>query len=213
MKDLSNYRESYEKSELLERGLPENPIHLFAKWFQETEDLAPEIEANAMTLSTIDADGFPKSRVVLLKQFTEHGFVFFTNYNSIKGQNISKNQSVCLSFFWPSLQRQVIVNGNAEKTSAEESDLYFNSRPEGSKLGAIASNQSEVVPNRQFLEDKLSNLETKFHALEIPRPEHWGGYLVKPISIEFWQGRANRLHDRIQYKIVDSSWIKNRLSP
>ncbi len=213
MKDLSNYRESYEKSELLERGLPENPIHLFAKWFQETEDLAPEIEANAMTLSTIDADGFPKSRVVLLKQFTEHGFVFFTNYNSIKGQNISKNQSVCLSFFWPSLQRQVIVNGNAEKTSAEESDLYFNSRPEGSKLGAIASNQSEVVPNRQFLEDKLSNLETKFHAVEIPRPEHWGGYLVKPISIEFWQGRANRLHDRIQYKIVDSSWIKNRLSP
>ena len=213
MKNLSNYRESYEKSELLESGLPENPIHLFAKWFQETEDLAPEIEANAMTISTIDADGFPKSRVVLLKQFTEHGFVFFTNYNSRKGQNISNNNSVCLSFFWPSLQRQVIINGNAEKTSTEESDLYFKSRPEGSKLGAIASNQSEVVPNRQFLEDKLSNLETKFHSLEIPRPEHWGGYVVKPITIEFWQGRANRLHDRIQYKIVGSSWIKNRLSP
>ncbi len=213
MKDLSNYRESYEKSELLESGLPENPIHLFAKWFQETEDLAPEIEANAMTISTIDADGFPKSRVVLLKQFTEHGFVFFTNYNSRKGRNISKNNGVCLSFFWPSLQRQVIINGHAEKTSAEESDLYFNSRPVGSKLGAIASNQSEVVPDRQFLEDKLSDLETKFHSLQIPRPQHWGGYVVKPISIEFWQGRANRLHDRIQYKIVDSLWVRNRLSP
>lgn len=213
MKDLSNYRESYEKSELLEVGLPDNPIHLFAKWFQETESLASEIEANAMTISTIGTDGFPKSRVVLLKQFMEQGFVFYTNYNSKKGTDIEKNPNVCLSFFWPSLERQVIIRGVAQKTTSETSDLYFNSRPEGSKLSAIASNQSEIVPSREYLEQKLSAVESQYSGTNVPRPEHWGGYLVEPVSIEFWQGRANRLHDRILYEYVNSIWIMNRLSP
>lgn len=213
MKDLSNYRESYEKSELLEVGLPDNPIHLFAKWFQESESLASEIEANAMTISTIGTDGFPKSRVVLLKQFMEQGFVFYTNYNSKKGTDIEKNPNVCLSFFWSSLERQVIIRGVAQKTTSESSDLYFNSRPEGSKLSAIASNQSEIVPSREYLEQKLSAVESQYSGTNVPRPEHWGGYLVEPVSIEFWQGRANRLHDRILYEYVNSIWIMNRLSP
>ena len=213
MKDLSDYRQSYEKSELEDTGLPDNPIHLFAKWFQETEQLANDIEANAMTISTVGIDGFPKSRVVLLKQFMEQGFVFYTNYHSDKGQAIAKNPKVCLSFFWPSLERQIIIQGIAEKVAAETSDLYFDSRPEGSKLGALASNQSEIVPSREFLEHKLANLEHEYDGRNIARPEHWGGYLVVPESIEFWQGRANRLHDRIIYKADGSLWIKNRLSP
>ncbi len=213
MKDLSDYRQSYEKSELEDSGLPDNPIQLFAKWFQETEQLASDIEANAMTVSTIGIDGFPKARVVLLKQFMEQGFVFYTNYNSSKGEAIAENPKVCLSFFWPSLERQIIIQGTAEKVAAETSDLYFDSRPEGSKLGALASNQSEIVPSREFLEDKLAKLEHEYEGRNIERPEHWGGYLVGPESIEFWQGRANRLHDRIIYKVDGSLWTKNRLSP
>lgn len=213
MKDLSDYRQSYEKSELGDSNLPDNPMQLFDKWFQETESLNGEIEANAMTISTIGNDGFPKSRVVLLKQFTAAGFVFYTNYNSEKGKAISKNPNVCLSFFWPALERQIIIKGVAEKTSAAESDNYFNSRPEGSKLGALASHQSEIVPSREFLESKLIALQKEYESKNISRPEYWGGYLVKPETIEFWQGRANRLHDRIEYKNSNGAWTKNRLSP
>lgn len=214
MKDLSNYRKSYEKSELLETNIPEDPINLFNRWFHETEDFSNIEEVNAMTVSTIGLDGFPKSRVVLLKKFNEEGFIFYTNYNSEKGKAILNNPNVCLSFFWHSMERQIIIKGIAEKTSATISDNYFASRPDGSKLGAIVSPQSEVIPSRDFLDKKLKELEKQFEGKEIPRPENWGGFLVRPIEVEFWQGRANRLHDRIRYKLEDNFiWKIDRLSP
>ncbi len=213
-KDLSNYRKSYEKGELLLEQTPENPLELFRNWFNEVDQHFPEDETNAMTISTIGIDGFPKNRVVLLKKFTFEGFIFYTNYLSEKGKAIEHNPNVCLSFFWHGAERQIIIKGKAEKIAANLSDGYFESRPKGSQLGAIASNQSEVIPNRQILEDKLKALEKEYTYKEIVRPEFWGGYMVKPISIEFWQGRPNRLHDRILYTLEeDLNWSKNRLSP
>ena len=214
MKDLGNYRKSYEKSELLETQIPEDPINLFHRWFYEAEDLDAADEVNAMTVSTIGLDGFPKSRVVLLKKFNEEGFIFYTNYNSEKGKAISNNPNVCLSFFWPGVERQVIIKGIAEKTQENISDNYFASRPDGSKLGAIVSPQSEVIPNREFLENNLKKLEKEWKGKEIERPAHWGGFLVRPIEMEFWQGRPNRLHDRIRFKLQDNyEWKIDRLSP
>ena len=214
MEDLSNYRKSYEKSELLETNIPEDPINLFNRWFHEVEDIGGVDEVNAMTVSTIGLDGFPKSRVVLLKQFNYEGFVFYTNYNSEKGKAIVNNPNSCLSIFWHSMERQVIIQGIAEKTSENISDGYFESRPDGSKLGAIVSNQSQVIPSRTVLESQLKELEKEFEHKEIPRPKHWGGFLVKPISVEFWQGRPNRLHDRIRYQLqADFSWKIERLAP
>ena len=213
MKDLSEYRKSYEKSELLENTIPDDAIQLFHNWFYEAEE-QENGEVNAMTVSSIGLDGFPKSRVVLLKKFNEEGFIFYTNYNSEKGKAILQHPNVCISFFWPVLERQVIIKGIAEKTTAQVSDTYFDSRPEGSKMGAIVSNQSEVIPSRTFLDEKLKNLETEISGSEIKRPENWGGFLVKPVEVEFWQGRANRLHDRIRYKLeADLSWKIDRLSP
>jgi pyridoxamine 5'-phosphate oxidase len=214
MKDLSNYRKSYEKSELLEENIPEDPINLFNRWFHETEDFGGVDEVNAMTVATIGLDGFPKSRVVLLKKFNEEGFIFYTNYNSEKGKAIQQNPNICLSFFWTSLERQVIIKGIAEKTIDAVSDIYFASRPDGSKLGAIVSPQSEVIPNREFLETNLKKLEQEFENTEIERPKHWGGFLVRPVEVEFWQGRANRLHDRIRYQLQsDFNWKMDRLAP
>ena len=214
MSDLSNYRKSYEKSELSENQLPEDPINLFHRWFYETEEFGTVEEVNAMTVSSIGKDGFPKSRIVLLKKFNEEGFIFYTNYNSEKGQAILNNPNVCLSFFWPSVERQVIIKGIAEKTTTQQSDNYFASRPDGSKLGAIVSNQSEVIPSKTYLEEKLKALETDYKGKEIERPNHWGGFLVKPVSVEFWQGRPNRLHDRIRYQLKeDYTWQIDRLAP
>ncbi|MBU0940611.1 MAG: pyridoxamine 5'-phosphate oxidase [Bacteroidetes bacterium] len=214
MEDLSNYRKSYEKSELLETSIPEDPINLFNRWFHEVEDFGGGGEVNAMTVSTVGVDGFPRSRVVLLKKYTEEGFIFYTNYNSDKGKAIEMNPNVCLSFFWHDMERQVIIKGVAQKVSATTSDSYFESRPDGSKLGAIVSNQSEVVPSRSYLEENLKNLALQYEGMVIPRPEHWGGYLVNPVEVEFWQGRPNRLHDRIRYIAQDDfSWKIERLSP
>lgn len=212
--DLSDYRKSYEKDELLEHNCPENPIELFRDWFLEANESEMVDEANAMSIASIGLDGFPKTRVVLLKKYTYEGFIFYTNYNSEKGKAIMANNKVCLSFFWAGLERQIIIKGEAEKLSENLSDGYFESRPDGSKLGAWASNQSEVVDNKQVLLDSLKKFETKFKGNEIPRPEHWGGFIVKPISIEFWQGRPNRLHDRIRYTLLkDFSWKLERLAP
>ena len=214
MEDLSNYRKSYDKSELLETTIPEDPINLFNRWFHEVEDFGGVDEVNAMTVATIGLDGFPKSRVVLLKKYTFEGFIFYTNYDSEKGKAIENNPNICLSFFWHTMERQVIIKGIAEKTTTNISDGYFESRPDGSKLGAIVSNQSQVIPSRSVLEDKLKQLEKDFQGKEILRPDFWGGFLVKPVEVEFWQGRPNRLHDRIRYQLQDDfSWKIERLAP
>ncbi len=213
MKDLGNYRKSYEKSELLEDAISDNPMQLFQKWFYEVESSEGVDEPNAMTVSTIGLDGFPKSRVVLLKKYTHEGFIFYTNYESEKGKAIAENPKVCISFFWPNLERQIIIKGIAEKIAANLSDGYFELRPKGSKLGAIVSKQSTVISSRAELETKLKVLEKEFEQKEILRPEFWGGYIVKPVSMEFWQGRPNRLHDRIRYTLVDLDWVIDRLAP
>ncbi|MDX1365456.1 MAG: pyridoxamine 5'-phosphate oxidase [Arenibacter latericius] len=212
--DLGSYRRSYEKSELSEASISDNPLELFQKWFYEVEASGGVDEPNAMTVSSIGADGYPKSRVVLLKKFTYEGFIFYTNYESEKGKAILANSKVCISFFWPNMERQIIIKGNAEKIAENLSDGYFESRPEGSKLGAIVSRQSEVIPNREYLESKLKELEKSYLDKEIERPSYWGGFIVKPVSIEFWQGRPNRLHDRIRYSLqADYDWKIERLAP
>ncbi|WP_431157965.1 pyridoxamine 5'-phosphate oxidase [Winogradskyella poriferorum] len=213
-KDLSNYRKSYEKGALLLDNVPENPLELFRDWFIEVDTHFNVEETNAMTISTLGIDGFPKSRVVLLKKYTYEGFIFYTNYDSEKGKAIEANPNVCLSFFWHSAERQIIIKGRAEKIADNLSDGYFESRPRGSQLGAIVSNQSEPIKDRKILEDRLKELEASYEGKDIQRPKNWGGYIVKPIELEFWQGRPNRLHDRIRYQLQgDFNWKIERLSP
>ncbi|PRX55445.1 pyridoxamine 5'-phosphate oxidase [Flagellimonas meridianipacifica] len=212
--DLSDYRKSYQKSELLEDGIKDNPMEQFQKWFYEVEATDGLEEPNAMTLATIGLDGFPKSRVVLMKKYTFEGFIFYTNYNSEKGKAMEKNPEVCLSFFWPNMERQIIIKGRVEKIAENLSDGYFESRPMGSQLGAIVSPQSDVIPSREVLESKLAELEKKYTGKEVERPSYWGGYMVRPVSLEFWQGRPNRLHDRIRYTLQeDFDWKIERLAP
>ncbi|WP_299163436.1 pyridoxamine 5'-phosphate oxidase [uncultured Eudoraea sp.] len=213
-RDLGNHRKSYNKSALTEQSISDNPMELFQKWYYEVEAADGLDETNAMSVSTLGLDGFPKSRMVLLKKYTFEGFIFYSNYQSEKGKAIEANPRVCLSFFWPNLERQVIIKGTAEKLAQNLSDGYFESRPEGSKLGAIVSDQSSVIESREVLEIELKKLEEKYKGKEIERPDYWGGYLVRPVSIEFWQGRDNRLHDRIRYSLqADFDWKIERLAP
>ncbi|PVW13792.1 pyridoxamine 5'-phosphate oxidase [Marixanthomonas spongiae] len=211
--NLHEYRKSYEKDELIKKNIDENPIQQFQKWFFEVKEFGGVDEVNAMTVSTFGEDGFPRGRVVLLKKYDENGFYFYTNYNSEKGMSIAHHNKVCLSFFWPNMERQVIIKGMAEKTSEEDSTNYFHSRPYGSQLGALVSHQSSEIKNREALEKKLEELEKKYKGKEVPKPKSWGGYLVKPVEIEFWQGRPNRLHDRIQYSLLGVDWKIKRLQP
>ena len=211
--NLSDYRKSYEKGELLEGNLPQNPLELFSRWFDEVEKEGGVEETNAMTVSSIGIDGFPKNRVVLLKSFSDKGFVFYTNYNSEKSKAILINPKVGLSFFWPNLERQVIVKGIATKLSESASTDYFNKRPRGSQIGAWASNQSEPLNSRRILVDRMSELKVEFDGKDIEKPSHWGGFNVEPHSIEFWQGRANRLHDRMLYSSKLGTWSHIRLAP
>lgn len=213
-KDLGTYRKSYEKQALEEAHISENPMQQFQTWFFEVEQSETTDEPNAMSLASIGLDGFPKTRVVLLKKYNEDGFVFYTNYNSEKGRAIENDPNVCLSFFWPSMERQVIIKGRAEKLPQEVSDNYFDSRPLGSRIGAVVSDQSSVIPSREVLESSLKEIEARSENEPILRPAHWGGYLVRPQSIEFWQGRPNRLHDRIRYSLLENlDWCIERLAP
>ena len=213
-KDLGSYRKSYEKKQLIESNIGDNPMELFQKWFYEIDSNFEIDETNAMTLSTMGLDGYPKSRVVLLKRYTYEGFIFYSNYESEKGKAIEQNPNVCISFFWHAAERQIIIKGKAERIAENLSDGYFESRPRGSQLGAVVSKQSEIIANRDYLEDKLSELELQYQGKEIPRPVFWGGYIVKPVEFEFWQGRPNRLHDRIRFLLQeDYSWKIDRLSP
>lgn len=213
MENLHDKRKVYEKSQLIESEIKENPIEQFRDWFLEASANPSVPEANAMAVSTVENDGCPRTRMVLLKEYTYEGFIFYTNYDSRKGKAIEKTHQACLHFFWPGLERQIIIKADVEKIAENLSDGYFHSRPKGSQLGAVVSPQSEVIPDRAFLEEKLKKLEVQYENSEVPRPENWGGYLAKPYEIEFWQGRPNRLHDRIIYQLEGVDWKISRLAP
>jgi len=209
---ISSIRKDYQLQSLSESDVKQDPIGQFGKWWDEA--IASSIdEVNAMTLSTVTAEGKPSARIVLLKGFDERGFVFFTNYESNKGAQLTANPFASLVFFWKELERQVRIEGICEKVSEQESDDYFHSRPIGSQLGACASPQSRVIESRRVIENNLEKLQDQYREMEIPRPAHWGGYRVVPQAIEFWQGRSSRLHDRIKYTKENQSWKIVRLAP
>lgn len=208
---FADLREHYTKGALLEHEAPQEPFVLFHHWFQEALD-AKIYEPNAMVLSTV-MDNRPSSRVVLLKQLDERGFSFFTNYESQKGKSMAENPNVALNFWWTTMERQVRVEGVVEKLSEAESDAYFATRPAGSRLGAWVSEQSAVIESREVLQQRQTAFDKEYSDGEIPRPPHWGGYLVRPTVIEFWQGRPSRLHDRLQYTKEGDVWKMVRLSP
>ena len=217
MKDLKEYisqlRYDFSKQTLDESEVNTNPIIQFESWFKEAVE-AQVLSPNAMVVSTASKDAVPTARVLLLRNFDEKGFVFYTNHNSKKGNQIDHNPHVALTFFWPELERQIRIEGTVDKQTDEESDEYFVVRPEGSKLGAWASQQSSVVESRAVMDAKFKEMQNHFRGKEIPRPAFWGGYLVKPTMFEFWQGRPNRFHDRIAYvQDENRNWEIERLSP
>ena len=211
-RNIEDLRKDYIKDVLVERDLASNPIVQFKQWFEHA--LKSEVnEANALVLSTASHQGAPSARVVLLKGIESKGFRFFTNYNSTKGKELDENPQASMTFFWPELERQVCINGSVEKLDPKQSDAYFDSRPQGSKISAIASNQSSKVKHRDELTKEVERLEKLYENEVIQRPEHWGGYLLVPNKIEFWQGRSSRLHDRFLYEKVDDAWKISRLAP
>lgn len=211
--DLLQLRKDYTLNALNEVDVADTPIEQFEKWWNETEESKIE-ERNAMTLATSDKDGMADARIVLLKAYDERGFVFFTNYNSAKSAQLDHNPKACLLFFWKELERQVRINGIAERISMKESIDYFDSRPEGSQIGAWASPQSMVVAGKSWLKETFQYYTERFKHGKIPKPPHWGGYRIKPTSIEFWQGRPSRMHDRILYTAQDvGKWKIERLAP
>lgn len=210
---IAAIRRSYSKKKLSEKKADANPLRQFSKWWEQAVDSKID-EVNAMTVATASPDGIPSARIVLLKGVGEDGFIFFTNYNSFKGQQLAENPKACLVFFWKELERQVRITGLVEKISATASDEYFHLRPVNSQLGAIVSPQSQVVENREWLDDQYKEMKAQLKNKIIERPGHWGGYVVKPVIIEFWQGRPSRLHDRLQYTLEDNgSWKIERLAP
>jgi len=211
--DVAGIRKEYRLQSLVEKDVEPDPIVQFKKWWEQATASNIE-EVNAMTLATCTRDGKPSSRIVLLKEIKKDGFVFFTNYNSKKGKQLNDNPFASLVFFWKELERQVRIEGTVEKVSAGESDKYFSSRPLESRIGAWSSPQSEVIENREVLESNVAFYNEEFQSQNIPRPENWGGYIVRPDLIEFWQGRPGRLHDRLQYiSNEENSWIVERLAP
>ena len=213
MDAIADIRKEYKLQSFSEEQALKDPFGQFGKWWKEALDASAD-EVNAMTLATSSADGMPDARIVLLKGFDEKGFTFFTNYHSSKGQQLQENPRACLVFFWKELERQVRISGLVALVSEQESDEYFNSRPEGSRIGAWASPQSEVIGDRAWLEQNEQKIREEFLSGKISRPPHWGGYRVKPTRIEFWQGRPSRLHDRILYSLqTNGSWKIERLAP
>lgn len=209
---IADIRKDYRLRSLSEADVQADPIAQFRVWWDEAVSSAVG-EVNAMTLATVSAESRPSARIVLLKGFDENGFMFFTNYQSRKGKEIDANPHAALVFFWQELERQVRIEGGIEKVSEAESDTYYHSRPQGSQIGAWASPQSEVIAGRETIESNYASLEQKFGAGEVPRPGFWGGYIVRPSMIEFWQGRSSRLHDRIRYDLADGDWRITRLAP
>ena len=210
-KDITALRQEYSQNELTIEATTDDPIEQFHTWFEDALN-AELIEPNAMTLSTVDENGMPSARIVLLKEFDHEGFVFYTNYNSRKGHELASNPYAALTFFWLPLERQVRIKGSVQKVSDEENDNYFYKRPIDSQKAAIASEQSSPIKNKESLSEKMDELK-KLHKESIKRPTLWGGYQVKPYNIEFWQGRPNRLHDRISYYQQSGKWVKTRLAP
>jgi pyridoxamine 5'-phosphate oxidase len=210
---IENLREDYRAATLSEKDVSKNPVKQFEKWFKQALDSKMH-EPNAMTLATATTDGRPSARIVLLKDFNDNGFIFYTNYLSRKGKELGKNPLASLLFFWPEMERQVRIEGTVEKLSRETSERYFLTRPKGSQIGAVVSPQSQEIDSREQLEKKWAELETAYEDKDVPKPAHWGGYIVKPRLIEFWQGRSSRLHDRIAYKLAGKNdWKIVRLAP
>jgi pyridoxamine 5'-phosphate oxidase len=213
MSQIAEIRKEYRLHRLNEMEVAQDAMEQFDIWWQDAMK-SELLEVNAMTLATASADGLPSARIVLLKGFHETGFQFYTNYESFKGKQLLENPRACLVFFWKELERQIRITGLVEKLSKENSDAYFKSRPPGSRIGAWASPQSVVIESSEWLVKQANQYETKFTEYDIPRPPHWGGYLVRPVTIEFWQGRPNRLHDRLQYTLQENGgWLIERLAP